>query len=206
MGYISVGEGRGYKEVYIVHIPMNCEMTFVNELRESVLEDVDEEVVFIRFSGEYTDGNGLYSLGCRDFNSGIREILYRLLFQDRIYIGLVDKPIYNLELEILLALDYIKYLEDIELGFTSNYLPLSAGTTYALFRGGINLLNLLYNRVRLSQLMSMGFIRGEKVDSINHSIYLDVGEALKIKKLYREIFLRESQHIGSVESNMYFRI
>ena len=205
MSYVSVEEGAKYRVIEILKIPRDCDINFVLELRDSMLRDDERKIVYIKFSGD----DSLYPrrslIECKTFHDNLRRILIRSLFEDSYYVGLLDRPIRDIEVEILLALDYIKYLDDVDIGFTSGYLPLSSGTIYSIFKGGISLLNILYRFPRVSELISRGFVIGEQVDLLEYTIPFDVEVGLKLKKLYRELFLRLTQFIGEIESNMHFR-
>ncbi len=206
MSYVSVFDGEGYKVVEILDLPTECDMNFVLELRDALLGEDDKKIVFIKFSGKMAGFNGVNPIKCKTFHDNLRRVLIRCLFMDKYFVGLVDKAINNLELEILLALDYVKYDGDFTVSFTPGYLPLSSGTTFSIFRGGVNLLNLLFKSPKISDLISQGYIRGEHVDTLDYSLSSDEDEGMKLKKLYRELFLRLSQFIGEIESNMHYRV
>jgi len=205
MSYVSVEEGAEYRAIEILKIPRNCDINFVLELRDSMLRNDEKKIVYIKFSGDDSFLSKTDLIECKTFHDNLRRVLTRSLFEDRYYIGLLDRSIRNIELEILLALDYIKYVGDVDVGFTSGYLPLSSGTVYSIFKGGLSLLNMLYRFPKISELISRGFIMGEQVDFLEYSVSFDVEDGIRLKKLYRELFLRLSQFIGEIESNMHFR-
>ncbi len=206
MSYVSVLEGAGYKVVEIVRLPSECDINFVLEVRDALLKDDGEETIFIKFSGGLTRIDAWDILKCKMFHDNLRRVLIRCLFEDKYYIGLVDRDIQDIELEILLALDYIRYKDDVRVSFTNGYIPLSSGVAYSVFRGGVNLLNMLYNSPKISDLILRGYLKGERVDRIDDYRPIDFTDGIKFKKLYRELFLRMSQFIGEIESNMHYRI
>ncbi len=206
MSYVTVLQGDGYKVVEIVRLPSECDINFVLEIRDALLKEDGVETVFIKFSGELTRIDVLDILKCKMFHDNLRRVLIRCLFEDKFYIGVVDRDIRDLELEVLLALDYIRYVDDVRVSFTNGYIPLSSGVTYSIFRGGVNLLNMLYNSPKISDLILKGYLKGEQIDRIEDYRPIDFTSGIRFKKLYRELFLRMSQFIGEIESNMHYRI
>ncbi len=204
MKYFEVSYENDIILVKIVRLPKEWDMDFVEEFKNVLL--LPESKVFkIEFSGNKWNSFNSESKEYEIFTKSLRDALIRFIYSDSIYIGYLKTDISNIETELLLAMDYIVYEDANVVGFDEEYMPVMGGLSYIFLRGGYSLLNLLYRKPPIVDLIEAGYLRGAKSSKFClNDIFMR--RLLIHKKIIREIFVENFHHISEIEKDIIHRV
>ena len=209
MEYIEIMDSEDVRLIKFMKELVGKDIKMVRELEGSV-KDLDKRFILLDLRDfkclgrpRYIDEDDL------EFSLHMRRILTEFIYMDKIFVAFAPMESKDLVLEILLATDYILYPSGSIARLDPGYLPLNSGLTYIFFRGGAQLLNILYRGIEMDRLRDLGFIDGEIYrwgEEPNITDIINYNEFLYKKLVLRERFLRDFHHYNSVEEALLERL